>query len=1071
MRRTLAFALACLALSLPDAPRADGLPPGQRDRGYPAEAVVLEGTRHDVRPHANETTVTDPAGDFVPYYVYTEPLPSLSGTSLSTTFPKWYVSGVTFPALIQIDTPSGGVRPNNVWTGGNFMAIWEAGIVRMAQIQDLQSNYAMSIALGSPVPSPSTRYYYGYGFSNGSAWTGFVQWNNIPEWGGMQMDWGYVRNSNYESGRHDLVASTLRQVDGTTLELEITTAASQPSSPSPFSDERFLTWLYDVEGQTIDYDVRVIHNTAGWRAELTTSQPGSFYAAVVLTLPAPVVTGNRIRVRFPLTSLPVRDLVRYRTWSQALVSSELGPIYSSGLDYTAPGALTLSDPAEVVVSALPEALVQVTGQAGATSTATLTNVGDFDTTITLGRSGDFFVVAPQVFTLPARSSQQITITGVARPAGTYAGAIVPTGLGVPGAGVPGGGLTIPVRMLVAGIPSGTAKATPDSNRVDVAAPEGQNLVTGQIGFRNEGSGALTGIISSDVPWLAVASPVITLAPQQATTITFTVDRVRRPDSGALLGSAVGSLSLKYLTGSGAQALADLVDALNGGANVSTTLVTVTDTARPPVGRGAPPPLAAGEVAVFLAGVGHTTSSVGTFISDVHLSTAVPLPSLAVYYTATGTPLASSYAATLPAVSSLQPVTLADVTRSIFDVDGLGTLQIRGKAASVPSFAGTVFNKSNAAGTYGSAVPALRSDRAVGAGEAMYVTGLRAESARGRTNFIVQETAGVSTPFTIDLYDAAGNVIATRNEGVPGFDHLRINNAVPAGAVSAAIRVPPGAAGRVLAYATPLDSSSGDTWVATDWARVDGFPASAKQVIPVAGRLLGGNANFFRTSVSLMNPGSGAINVRLAFVPNAGAVTTRDVSLGARVTRVWEDVLKDLFALESGLGFIEIDPHGAAVALTSRTFATIGSDPRTFGTGVPAVPATAMGPGSWRRISGIDDAADSVVVAKTPATFRTNLGLVETSGAPATVRLTIHYRHPQSTRLTEVGSASRDIQLAPRQFMLLNSVSKEILGAYRTVLKGDLKNLFLEIQVINGGSVIAFTSSVDNGSADQVFKLE
>ncbi|MFN2442293.1 MAG: hypothetical protein ABR517_06375, partial [Thermoanaerobaculia bacterium] len=384
---------------------------------------------------------------------------------------------------------------------------------------------------------------------------------------------------------------------------------------------------------------------------------------------------------------------------------------------------------------------------------------------------------------------------------------------------------------------------------------------------------------------------------------------------------------------------------------------------------------------------------------------------------------------------------------------------------------SVFNKSNPAGTYGSAVPVLRSDRGIRAGEELVIPGLVGSSAAGRTNLMVQELAGHDTPIVIYLLQASGSGVSIREEVVPAFQHVRLNDVAPAGATTAVIGVKGGAAGSVLAYATPVDVLSGDTWVVTDWARVEGFAADARQVIPIAGKLEGANANYFRTTVAIANQSFVPAAVLLRFVSSAGESVEKSVSLGPRATVSFSDVISELFGIPSGIGFLEIDPQGTPVTVTSRTFATIGEDPKTFGTGVPAV-AASMKRGAIARISGFDDADTGTIFAKTPATFRTNLGLIETSGKAATVRVTLYFRHPVSSSLTAVGSGSREFTLAPRQFLLLQGIAAEILGDFRGSLKGNLKDLFVDIEIVSGdGEVIGFTSSVDNGTADQLFKLQ
>lgn len=361
-------------------------------------------------------------------------------------------------------------------------------------------------------------------------------------------------------------------------------------------------------------------------------------------------------------------------------------------------------------------------------------------------------------------------------------------------------------------------------------------------------------MTADVPWIEIPEPLVTIAPGQRITIRFLIHRRLRADGDAPFGSTVGNLSLQYLAGSGAGATAHRVEEL-GGTGVSTTLVTVTDTAKPKTTVGAPPPLGDGEIAMFAASVGHVQSPVGTFISDVYLATLRPMGAISVYYTGAGMPLSTSVAALVPSLSTLRPIAFADLTKTVFEQEsGLGTLQIRGTGIADLNISASVFNKSNAAGTYGSAVPVLRSDRGVRSGESMFITGLLESSAAGRTNLMVQELTGNDALIAVDLLDASGNVISTKEDVVPAFQHIRMPDFVPQGAASAIVRTR-GGSGSVLAYATPLDALSGDTWVVTDWPRVQGFDAAARQIVPIAGKLEGANANYFRSATALVNTGA------------------------------------------------------------------------------------------------------------------------------------------------------------------------------------------------------------------------
>src|SRR4029077_6614135 len=130
----------------------------------------------------------------------------------------------------------------------------------------------------------------------------------------------------------------------------------------------------------------------------------------------------------------------------------------------------------------------------------------------LSQNVSFFTQSPTSFAVAPGASQVVTVTGVAEPAGPFQGVSTPSGNGV------ASGLQIPIRLLSAAPPSGTVTAQPAKNRVDVTSS------SGTIDFTNNGDATLTGIVTSDVPWLIPQSGVVTIPPHSTVTISFTIDR-------------------------------------------------------------------------------------------------------------------------------------------------------------------------------------------------------------------------------------------------------------------------------------------------------------------------------------------------------------------------------------------------------------------------------------------------------------------------------------------------------------------------------------------------------------------
>jgi hypothetical protein len=738
---------------------------------------------------------------------------------------------------------------------------------------------------------------------------------------------------------------------------------------------------------------------------------------------------------------------------------------SGSLTATAAVTVQVITTPNVSVSSFPSALLQAQNAGGATASYTLTNIGGASTTVFLSQSHNFFTQSPPSFSLGPGASQLVTITGTPQAAGEFEGLSIPSGSGVPA------GLQVPVRLLSAAPPAGTVTAKPAVTRIDVAA-DSSSSPSGSVNFTNNGNSALTGVLVSNVPWIVPQSGVITIPAGATVSLTFTIDRTRRPDSGSLYGSVGGSLSLVYFTGAAGKTGA--LD--NPPAGVSISIVTVVDTVQPSVTTSGAPALAPGEVALFVPGVGHLTSLSGVFLSDLSIlntSGSKSIADLKLYYTPAASASSLAKASPVPPMAGSQSLAVADVVKNVFGADQQqGSLQIRSRDADKLSVNANVFNSSSPLGTYGTTIPVFRSDRGVAAGGKLVLTGLRQESGM-HTNLYIQETAGLEAKVQTEFVAADGTTLGTHLDTIGPFALAPVFNVVPPGTVSAIMTNTSTTGATFLAFATPLDELSGDTWVVADWSRQLGYAATAETIVPVVGVVHGKNNTFFRTDVAIMNTSTSQASGTLTFVPQSGAVLTRQITLGPRQSSIVADVIGTLFALPSGVGYLVFTPVTGSFAMTSRTYTTVADQPKTFGTHAPAMAtAAALKVGSVRPIAGLDDATQGTIAAERPATFRTNFGMMETSGSPATVRVTLRITMPAGTKTTAVGVASKDYPLSGRQFVLLNNIVSEIVGSAARDALGDLKNIEADFQVISGsGSVIVFTSSVDNGTGDSSLRTE
>jgi hypothetical protein len=721
--------------------------------------------------------------------------------------------------------------------------------------------------------------------------------------------------------------------------------------------------------------------------------------------------------------------------------------------FTAALPLFAATPAQVVVTNTPGLIISVMLQPPGQGTFTLTNVGETATTITLGQQGTFFTQSPTSFALAGGASQIVTVTAGSATIrfDPYEGASLPIGNGV------AAGMRIPIKILFIGFNFiiGEDEITPGQPRVEVTAPAGTNP-SGTAVFRNRGD-ANSAFVTSDSPWLLPDSKV-TFGDDASANVNFTIDRSRRPDQGAA-GSVAGSMSLFYQTQTG----------FKGGYK---SYITVVDTVQLAAVAGPIPPLGTGEVALFVSGAGNVTGSGGkTFLSDVSIlnATSSAAPSLRLYYLGGGVSLAAP-AMTLSAVQSLS---LADIVKSMFGRSGeTGVVQFRGIDPKNVFINANVFNSNNPAGSYGTAIPVFRSDRAAAQDETLFITGVRRDS-QSHTNLFLQEVSGQPATVDVVLLGADGSTLRSiLGQPVGAFAMAPIYDVAPAGAV--AVRITNRGNGKIAAYATPLDEASGDNWALVDWNKQNALSGSEPMLIPVAGAAPGANSTYFRTDVAISNSGTSTATALLRYFTSTGSTSDQPVTLQqVGATQVFPDIVTNTFHVAAPtLGYIVVTPTTGLIEVTSRTYTTVANDVRTYGTAVPTVAlSSGLTMGQSKLFGGLDDSTLEAVNNATPGTFRTNFGFVETSGNAAIVRVTVQFFNGRQLS-TAVAQGSRDYTLNPNELRLVPGLLSSVLGDSRETTFGEMHNVQAKFEVVSGsGRVVPFITTADNGSGDTVYRGE
>jgi hypothetical protein len=144
----------------------------------------------------------------------------------------------------------------------------------------------------------------------------------------------------------------------------------------------------------------------------------------------------------------------------------------------------------------------------------------------------------------------------------------------------------------------------------------------------------------------------------------------------------------------------------------------------------------------------------------------------------------------------------------------------------------------------------------------------------------------------------------------------------------------------------------------------------------------------------------------------------------------------------------------------------------FGSALPVfVTSAALQTGQSRRFAGLDDAGRSTVDAQTPGTYRTNLGLIESSGQAVVVRLTLRYTFGTGTKTSAQGLSNITVTVPANTFVMVNQIGAAIIGASRGGY-GDLRNMQLDVEVVSGaGRVSPFMQTIDNDSGDSAIRTQ
>jgi len=235
------------------------------------------------------------------------------------------------------------------------------------------------------------------------------------------------------------------------------------------------------------------------------------------------------------------------------------------------------------------------------------------------------------------------------------------------------------------------------------------------------------------------------------------------------------------------------------------------------------------------------------------------------------------------------------------------------------------------------------------------------------------------------------------------------------------------------------------------------PSSDALIFPTVGHLAGASSQW-RSDIRVSNISTSALKYNLTFTPSGGDLagmkrTTIDVAAGSTIAL--DDIVRNWYGLGSlgdgANGTLEIRATATDVSTllttvaSSRTYNATANG--TLGQFVPAIRyASFIGRGS-----GVNIPALSLQQLAQTSSYRTNVGLVEASGSPATLLLSF---------FGDLGAKLFDmpVSIKANEQIQLNS-----LLAQRGLTVDDGR---AEVRVIDGiGKVTAYASTIDNRTND------
>jgi hypothetical protein len=386
--------------------------------------------------------------------------------------------------------------------------------------------------------------------------------------------------------------------------------------------------------------------------------------------------------------------------------------------------------------------------------------------------------------------------------------------------------------------------------------------------------------------------------------------------------------------------------------------------------------------------------------------------------------------------------------------GIGTLEIRPLSSAAALVASSRTYNVSSTGTFGQFIPALQR-RDFAAADPLSRISLQqvAANPRYRTNVGLVEGKGEPVQVTMRLLDPAARTLGQVSVSLSPFEHRQWNLNDPAlfpgiTVDDARLEVDvTSSSGVVTAYASVLDNQTSDPLLVSPVQPA--HTLTSRVVLPGVAELT--SASNFHTDMRMYNGSTSPVTVTLTYRPQSGDGTTVppavNVVLDAHEVLATNDVLPSLWGLSATGGAVTLTTtNSIPLIVTGRTFSRNAAG-GTYGQFIPAVrPADAVGAG---------ERALEVLQLEQSPNFRSNLGLFEVTGNPASVEITGFTSDPSVTPSMVIDLAAGEFRQIPSMFAQLG---------LPLVYSGRIR-----VRVLSGtGRVSSYASVIDRRTEDPTY---